>query len=347
VKSTLVIIISLLLGTISVSGMSDYCRRTTKGTDFWLGFMDNAVHPLSFGGCFPSSIIPLHYGEIIVTSDVAADIQITVGPTYTSLGGPYHVDPGKEVRVKFNVDGNPRNPIHLSSSDSVSVYALNFSEYTSDMTLIYPTSSLGKEYFAMCGRPDLVDPFLYPFYYNDGWVLGDWSIKSTSEFLIVATQNNTTVDITPTAKVKDSAAPFRITLNRGQQYLVTAVDSVDGAGDLTGSYIKSNQPIAVFSGCVWTQIPSCPTGRAGHLFEQVPSIQTWGKKFVAVPFALKRKDVWRVLAYKKGTTVRVTGKAPVILNSGEFWEFPLAQTEPSFIESDKPVLVAQYTTGGY
>ena len=345
-KLALLIFFHLIFGTISVSGQFKVCHRTTAGTDFWFGFMDNAIILLDFQDCIPNKLSPLHYGEIIVTSEFEADFTIAVGPSQTPYGGIYHVNAHKSLKVQFDVDANRRNAIHLTSlNNPVSVYALNFSEYTSDIAMIYPTASLGKEYFAMCCKPDPVDVIMFPLYIDNGWVNGGWGRESTSEFLIVATVNGTTVKITPSAKINSNLAPIKITLNMGEQYMVASSDTLDGPADLTGSYIVSNHPIALFSGGTWTQIPSGTSGSPGHLYEQMPALQTWGRKFIAVPFSLKCRDTWRVLASMNGTTVHVTGKHPVTLNRGQFSEFNLEQTEPSLIESDKPVLVAQYSSG--
>ena len=74
-----------------------------------------------------------------------------------------------------------------------------------------------------------------------------------------------------------------------------------------------------------------------------PPCRSWGKKFIAVPFKLKCKDTLRVLASQDKRNKESGGQPPIIINKGEFYEFTLDQTEPSLIESDKPVLVAQYS----
>lgn len=48
--------------------------------------------------------------------------------------------------------------------------------------------------------------------------------------------------------------------------------------DLTGTYISSDKPVAVFSGNVRASIPTSRTSR-DHLVEQMIPVQTWGSEF--------------------------------------------------------------------
>ncbi len=222
-KIALLILISLLPVSFPSFGQSGSCRTSSKGTDFWFGFMQNsAAAPYQFWPTCPESYSQLHWGEITVASEVEADFNITIGHLETPYGGTYHVSALDTVKVRFDIDLLRNKAVHLTSTDSVSVFALNFSEYTSDIAMIHPTASLGKEYFAMCYQPDIYncyvdivgpicllqvplhvnfvhEPYpIHPVLFN--------GIYPNSEFLIVATEDNTTVTITP------SSTPFTVTI---------------------------------------------------------------------------------------------------------------------------------------
>ena len=133
--------------------------------------------------------------------------------------------------------------IHLVSDNPLNVYAFNWSPNSSDVAVIYPTESLGSEYFAMCYDPHLSSVNV---------ITGDAQGKD-SEFMVVASQDNTEVWITPTKvtdKLRPANIPFKIVLNRGEVYQVQSENlpntSLLGQGDLTGSYIKSNKPCSRF-----------------------------------------------------------------------------------------------------
>ena len=80
-----------------------------------------------------------------------------------------------------------------------------------------------------------------------------------------------------------------------------------------------------------------------HLFEQIPPLQTWGRKFITVPLSTRHEDTYRILAAENNTMVRIGNNPPVTLQKGIYHEFSLLYTEPSLIESDKPILLAQFS----
>lgn len=157
------------------SPSKDPCHYSTEGKDFWLGFMQNRNTGTS------------HYIEITVTSRVGAEITVTYGPNEV-LVGKYQVSANASlpISIDYNLleasgsETNENKGIHLVSTNPVNVYALNYRTQSSDVAVIYPTESLGTEYYAMCYSPRYTS-----------------NNESNSEFLIVATEDNTTVKITP------------------------------------------------------------------------------------------------------------------------------------------------------
>jgi len=216
--------------------------------------------------------------------------------------------------------------IHLISTNPVNVYALNYRTRSSDVAVIYPKESLGKDYFAMCYTPNPTG-----------------GKETNSEFLIVATEDATQVKITPSVKThldKPAKSEFSIMLNKGESYQVQSMNTnVSGQGDLTGSFVSSNKPISFFSGSKATGIPS--TGSYDHLYEQIPPTSTWGKEFYVVPLMLRIKDTYRVLAAEDGTIVKIEGtNTTKTLGKGEFYEFELANA--CRIISNRKILLAQF-----
>ncbi len=303
----------------------DPCHYSTEGTDFWFGFMQNR----NTGNT--------HYIEITVTSRIGAEITVTYGPNET-LYGKYSVGPNASVPISipYNLlesmgsETVEEKGIHLVSTNPVNVYALNYRTQSSDVAVIYPTESLGTEYFAMC--------------YSPRYTSGN---ESNSEFLIVATEDKTTVNITPTKNTdKGNLANkmFSIPLNKGQSFQVQSINTdATGNEDLTGSSITANKPIAFFSGSKASTIPfSGYTNYSyDHLFEQIPPTITWGKEFYVVPLQLRTKDTYRILAAENGTVVKIEGtNTTKTLNRGEFYEFELSKA--SRIISNHKILLAQF-----
>lgn len=321
-------IIFSFISPVMADGKEDPCHYSTEGTDFWFGLMQNRSN---YAG---------HYLEITVTSRIGADFTITYGTGKTPYGGIYTVGPNSSQRVLLDYtlmeaagsENIENKGIHLVSTNPVNVYAINYRLQSSDVAVIYPTESLGKEYFAMCYTPRSIG-----------------TTESNSEFLIVASEDKTTVNITPTKNTdKGSLAniKFSIVLDKGQSYQVQSMNSdIVGQGDLTGSYVSANKPIAFFSGSKATTIPN--SGYANysydHLFEQIPPTSTWGKEFYIVPLKLRTKDTYRILAAENSTTVKIEGTNTIrTLSRGEFFEFELFSTQACRIISNRKILLAQF-----
>jgi PKD repeat protein len=208
-----------------------------------------------------------------------------------------------------------------------------------DVAVIFPVEALGNEYFAICYEPhvDLRLSYCGPFFNG-----------KNSEFVVVATEDQTQVTITPskvTDKLKPANIPFTITLDKGELYQVQSMNltGLPGQGDLTGSFISSDKPVAFYSGSWATTIPSTSLSAWDHLYEQIPPVVSWGRTFVAVPLKSRTRDTYRILASTDQTNVKIAGVPAAVLDRGEFYEFSLGAGEPSLVESNHPVLLAQYS----
>jgi PKD repeat protein len=309
--------------------VDDPCHRSTEGTDFWFGFMEHMN-------------LRDHFLEIRVTAREATTFTLTYGPRETPLGGPYNVNPGRSVPVNipwetlehFGSESIENKGIHLVSEKPVNLFAMNWDQNSSDAAVIFPTPSLGMEYYAMCYTP-------YPKPDDNG---------RNTEFLIVATQDTTTLQITPSVNTHDNkhlkGEPWEITLHRGQSYQVQSMNNTNwpGQGDLTGSYVRSDKPVAFFSGSMKAIVPSGALSHTGdHLYEQIPPVNTWGREFFTIPYRFRYWDRLRILAQEDHTIVWINGLKPDTLNRGEFRDTVLLHYQPKRIIAEKPVLIAQYS----
>jgi gliding motility-associated-like protein len=313
-------------------GNDERCHRSTEGKEFWFGFMEGRNDNGN-----------VHYIEITVTAREATNFQIFIGKSTTPLQSvPDFVGANSSVQIKLPLNlaeatGSEtiqEKGIHLVAENPVNVYALNWDLNSADLAVIYPVQSLGDEYFTMCYTP---------FVHNRP------AHGRNSEFLVVASEDNTLVQITPSVVTdggKAAGVSFSITLNKGEVYQVQSLNqrNLPGQGDLTGSYIESDKPVAVYSGNFSTTVPA-ESGMSGydHLFEQMPPLQTWGREYYAVPLLTRRADRYRVMASEDNTTVLIGNRAPVTLNRGIYYEFLLEGNQPSRIFADKPILVAQFS----
>lgn len=314
---------------ISGFGRPDPCHKSTEGTDFWLGFMENRWYQST----------SQHYVSITVTARKDADFTITIGPS-ASLVGTYHVSANNSQQVQLdwkqveaigsqNIEDKA---VHVTSTEPVNVYAFNYAVNSSDVAVIYPTDALGNEYYTMC---------YYPHVHQNG---------RNSEFLIVGVVDNTKIEITPSKVIdgiaKRPASTYEIILNKGQVYQAQSenIAGAAGEGDLTGTYIQSDQPFALFSGALATTVPADPSIQAwDHLYEQMPPLSSWGTEFYTVPLKDRLQDRYRILAAKNNTIVNIEGIGDITLQSGEKYEFVRNYDQPAKIYSNRIILVAQYS----
>lgn len=221
--------------------------------------------------------------------------------------------------------------IHLSTDKNVSVYAMNKRQYSADVAVILPTLSLGNEYIVMS-------------HWEDGnQNNGD---NSDSEFLIVATNNNTSIQITPTVTLEGgqpAGIPFEINLNKGETYQVQA------RADLTGTKVigldngtGSCSNFALFAGNQYTKVGKCAAFYGhDHLYEQMYPVRTWGTNYTIVEFEGRiGGDVVKVIAAQDSTSVSVAGNT-YLVNSTE--HLFLTLTGINSIQADKPVAVGHFS----
>ena len=140
-----------------------------------------------------------------------------------------------------------------------------------------------------------------------------------SEFLIIPCEENTRIDITPSQLVTVEADDFKTTQfgptssqstlsatwedNNGNLPSAGTTLQISHLRDLTGTLIRSNKPIVVFSGHPFALIGDLP----GHLVEQIPPHTTWGCTFLLTPSPItSRNEYYRVATVHDNTEVTIT-----------------------------------------
>ena len=126
-------------------------------------------------------------------------------------------------------DDIEKKGIHIMASAPVGVVGHTHMDYTTDTFLALPTLCLGTEYILL----------------SMDNVHNNVPLLQGTQLAIVAPQDNTTIDITPTQTVGSHLAgnTYSIVLNRGETYQLR---HEGGAGsDISGTEILSDKPVAV------------------------------------------------------------------------------------------------------
>ena len=170
-----------------------------------------------------------------------------------------------------------------------------------------------------------------------------------NSFDIIATQNNTTVTITPAQAVTGHAAgvPYTVTLQEGQTCSATATGTA--AGDhLVGSHITSDKPVAVtvkddelisntyFGG-----------GCQDAIGDQVIPTHLLGTEYIAIQGQMGGQgDQLFITATQNGTTItQNAGGVLATINAGDTYRVPLSAggATSTYIQTSRPVTVWQLT----
>lgn len=312
-------------------------QTTNKGKDFWLAYAGHIDGKVSRMTLFISSATTTTYqvegnNQIIASGTVQANIVT-----------PVFIDPNQfNVYVGSSDQIESNKGIHITSGSDVSVYCIISNNARTAGSLILPTRTLGKEYYA--------------FSYTNG---GMKNATVNSEFTIVAVEDDTQVEIKPSAtSLKGSRAanlPFTVNLSKGDVYQYQSPDDVSGTLIRT---LGTCKPIAVFSGSTWAGFceQGSPQGNPSggdNLFQQIFPVSAWGKNFVTAPFYNTENgntDIVRIIVSEDGTNISVNGSTTT--TGSNLLANPYAKGSiityfsklPSVIRADKPIGVAQYQT---
>lgn len=178
--------------------------------------------------------------------------------------------------------------------------------FSNDATILFPTHVLGLDYTAITADATLAS--------SDAFSRSD---SNTGAFVsVVATEDGTTVTLFPTAELHPGSTTD-VVLDRGQ--VLTAISSERGApnfGNLSGSRVVADAPVAVFSGSVATSEPSMNASCcADHVEHQMLPLTAWGAGYVAAPAAAAQgsgndASMFRVTGAADGTVLEYSPIAP-------------------------------------
>lgn len=173
--------------------------------------------------------------------------------------------------------------------------------------------------------------------------------NANNGFVIVATENNTLIDITLTHPDANghSIGTFSIVLNKGQTYAVIGSSALASL-HLGGSEIKSNKPI-----CVTIYDDSILVGSSLDLAgDQIVPVVNTGSEFIVVrgafsPPSFTNTDFYFIWATVDGTNIYLNGSAiPVAtINKGQSYKGLLSDNSV-YITTSNPCYVLQFTGVG-
>ncbi|HTC20847.1 MAG TPA: IgGFc-binding protein, partial [bacterium] len=290
---------------------------SNQGTEFWLTFPTQYL-------VTPQTLY------LFILSQNNASGQVSVPAL--SYAQPFSVAANSAVTLVVpsgamltTLDGVQDLGIHVTADNNISVFGLEYELYATDGYLALPVGAIGTNYWVASYTADVGQ--------------GAATAIGTSEFAVVASQDSTSVTITPaiTVGAHTAGVAYTVALNHGQAYQLQAENLTN---DLTGTQVAANNPVALFGANGCADVPVSYT-TCNMVLEQELPVSTWGTAFVTVPLAGRSSDTFRYLSATNGTVVSVNGSAAVTLNQYGFFEQMLSAA--SYITATAPILVMQYS----
>lgn len=352
-----ILIISMLSGIKSVGQ-----DKSNRGKEFWLGYGFN----YSFFNESPPNNQQL---AVYISTEQAATVTVSINNTGWSqtLNIPANTVDASIIIPKTGpddariiTDGFSNRGIHIVSNVPVAAYAHQYAPLVSGATMLMPVETYGYLYYSINYTQTTSGsnlPAISPVTQNGP----DWY----SWFFVIASEDNTRIDITPSDTTKNGWLPtqtYTVNLNKGEIYTVFG-KLVNGSNqpyaaskDMTGSKIVSVpgsdgscHPVGVFSGSGGIRL--CRGDGGEFMHQQVFPSQAWGTRYLTyhtinntnTDILETNRNYYRVSVQDPTTVVKRNGIPLAGIVNNFYYEF-MDSTGGDYIEADKPILVSQYTT---
>lgn len=302
---------------------------SNKGRDFWIGYGN---HIRMYTGS------PEERMQLYITSDVSTNGQVAIA----GIGFSQHFTVTANQITTIDIprtagltdDGLYNYGIHVTAERPVVVYSFIYVNAISGATVCLPTNTLGRDYYSVNYTQRSNENSSYSYF-----------------FVIAADTGSTAVEITPSATTREGRpanVPFLVTLQQGQIYNVTGTGQGTTGVDLTGSRIRSVNTgtgckrIAVFCGSSKINIGCTGNGTSDNLYQQMYPTATWGKKYITIPSYVNSNNYFRIIKSDPSANVTLNGLPVPAASFVNNFYYEFSGSTTNIIESDKPVMVAQY-----
>lgn len=305
--------------------------QNVGGNDFWFTFPMNYAYGQASPGVY----------QLVIVSGCPTTGRIE----YPALGQApttFTVTPGQSTLVTISIPSNTINEqisnagIHITSDNLIAVYAIDYLAYSVDGESVLRTSQLGKDY-------------IINGHSSNG-------MYTPSQATIVATENGTVVNITPSVPTTSNSSvttshaagsTWSVTLNAGQTYMFSAYAS-GSITSLSKTKISANKPIVAISHSACTDYicASCDMIMAQH----IPT-NLWGTKYITAQAQarLGSADVLEITTGASAASISMnngSGNSTLSIpaNSNRIITPPGGECN-TVLTSSAPIQVTQYSQG--
>jgi gliding motility-associated-like protein len=259
---------------------------------------------------------PAGGGLPVQTLNLAPNSSVTVN--LTSSLSSIECGPGNTIQNKG---------IRISATAQISAYyEVNNNGLNPEFFVLKGSNALGNQFFISSQN----------FASNSGTAIP----APFSSFTIVASEDNTSVTITPSKAIvgRPAGVPFTINLNKGQTYSAIASSNAFNQ-HLDGSTVNSSKPVAITLADDFMSAPGYPC--ADLVGDQTIPVSIIGTEYIATKgYLLGTLEKIFVTATVNGTTIRKDGAIVATLNAGQTYTGDVTNSS-TYIQSSSPVYVYQ------
>ncbi|XP_060081500.1 uncharacterized protein LOC132560826 [Ylistrum balloti] len=248
------------------------------------------------------------------------DITLTV-----QSGSIVEVDIPRTVRMIGT--GKGTSSIHITATDTISVYAADTQTNSGDAFMVYPTDALGNEYIDIT--------------YNQT------STKYFSSLGVVALYDLTVVEIYPPPQGSISYEGTDYTVG---QILTLTINQYElfqiQSHDLSGTRVLSSFPLSAVTAHEYIQMGSSTS--KDFMESMLPPVSSLSTSYVVFGLPMYAKpEVIRIVNSKENTHVTISSPPSNVLMKeiGSIYDFQVDPGAGAVISADKAIIVALVSLG--
>ncbi|CAG2232259.1 unnamed protein product [Mytilus edulis] len=305
---------------------------TAAGKEFVIAFLKNSLNRYE---PYLKILTPFVEDVELQISTPAWNSVDSFHLTYT-VNKSYPLEVKLPFRLRVQTSTVDNRIVYVKSSKPIFVFAADFQRDTGSYFLLYPVKTFGTEYIVGAfGNANSRNSELKS-------LLGCLAIHTDTEIRITPPVNQLLTFNKRTYKHDEEVV---VTINRFQLAQIMGID-------VTGSFVRSNKPIAVISGHEHVMVHGNSEIVSGHdmIMAQMPPVATLSNVYPVASTSNNDEELIRVFAVHDNTAFSIYSPGSVISqfikDRTSYFEFYIAKNEGATVVADNPVQVIQISTSG-